>query len=47
VDRSVVFPNATIVDAALSDSIVDEEARVEHLDLTESLVGAHSKLKPE
>jgi glucose-1-phosphate thymidylyltransferase len=47
VDRSVVFPNATIVDADLSDSIVDEEARVEHLDLTESLVGAYSKLKPE
>jgi len=47
VDRSVVFPNATIVDSDISASIVDEEAQVEHLDLTESLVGAYSKLKPE
>jgi glucose-1-phosphate thymidylyltransferase len=47
VDRSVVFPNARIVDADLSNTIVDEEASVEHLDLTGSLVGAHSKLKPE
>jgi glucose-1-phosphate thymidylyltransferase len=47
VDRSVVFPNATIVDADLRDTIVDEETSVEHLDLTGSLVGAHSKLKPE
>ncbi|WP_142856490.1 sugar phosphate nucleotidyltransferase [Salinigranum halophilum] len=47
VDRSVVFPNATIVDSDIRASIVDEEAQVEHLDLTESLVGAYSKLKPE
>ena len=46
-DRCVVFPNATIRGSDLSDSIVDEEASVEHLDLTESLVGAYSRLKPE
>jgi glucose-1-phosphate thymidylyltransferase len=47
VDRSVVFPNATITGSNVSDSIVDEETLVEDLDLSGSLVGAHSRLKPE
>jgi glucose-1-phosphate thymidylyltransferase len=47
VDRSVIFPNATITGSDISDSIVDEETLVEDLDLSGSLVGAHSRLKPE
>jgi glucose-1-phosphate thymidylyltransferase len=44
VDRSVIFRNATIRDADIRDSIVDEETRVENLDLAGALIGAHSRL---
>ena len=44
VERSVVFPEATIEDCAVEDSIVDEHALVEGLALENALVGAHTKL---
>jgi glucose-1-phosphate thymidylyltransferase len=47
VDRSVIFPDATVVDADLDDSILDEKTHVEGLELTGSLVGPHSKLKSD
>jgi glucose-1-phosphate thymidylyltransferase len=47
VDRSVIFPDATVVDADLSDSILDEKTHVERLELADSLVGPHSKLKSD
>ena len=47
IDRSVVFPNATVVDSDIRDSIIDEETHVENLDLSGALIGAHSRLQPE
>jgi glucose-1-phosphate thymidylyltransferase len=47
VDRSVVFPDATVVDADVDNSILDEKSRVEGLELSGSLLGQHSKVKPE
>ncbi|UIO98447.1 NDP-sugar synthase [Halobaculum sp. CBA1158] len=44
IDRSVVFANATIRDADMRRSIVDEEVVVDGLDLSGALVGAHSRL---
>jgi len=43
-DRSLVFPEATVEDATLVDSIVDCEGLVRGLDLSGGLVGAHSRL---
>jgi len=40
----VVFPDATVVDCDLRDSIVDEAAHVEGLDRSGALVGAHTLL---
>ncbi|PSQ04070.1 glucose-1-phosphate thymidylyltransferase [Halobacteriales archaeon QS_6_71_20] len=42
--ESVVFPDATVRDADLRRSIVDEETLVQGLDLSDALVGAHSRL---
>jgi glucose-1-phosphate thymidylyltransferase len=44
VERSVVFPNATIEDCTVRDSILDEEVHVAGTDLTDALVGAHTKI---
>jgi glucose-1-phosphate thymidylyltransferase len=44
VQRSVVFPNATIHDSDIRDSIIDEETRVENLDLSGALIGAHTHI---
>ena len=41
---SVVFPNATVVDCDLRDSIIDEDTHVEGLDLAGALIGAHTRL---
>ncbi|SDZ81303.1 glucose-1-phosphate thymidylyltransferase [Haloplanus vescus] len=43
-ERTVVFPNATIRDADVRRSIIDEETRVENLDLADALIGAHSTM---
>jgi glucose-1-phosphate thymidylyltransferase len=42
--RTVVFPNATIRDADVRGSIIDEETRIENLDLADALIGAHSTM---
>jgi glucose-1-phosphate thymidylyltransferase len=42
--NTVVFPNATVLDCEIHDSIVDEESRVEDIDLAGALLGAHSQL---
>ncbi len=41
---SVVFPDATIRDCEIHDSIVDEQTHVEALDLAGALIGAHTQL---
>jgi glucose-1-phosphate thymidylyltransferase len=43
-ENTVVFPNATVRDCDIRDSIIDEETRVEDVDLAGALLGAHSKL---
>ncbi|WP_251330755.1 sugar phosphate nucleotidyltransferase [Haloplanus pelagicus] len=43
-ERTVVFPNATIRNADVRGSIIDEETRVENLDLADALIGAHSTM---
>jgi glucose-1-phosphate thymidylyltransferase len=43
-ERTVVFPDATIRDADVRGSIIDEETRVEDLDLADALIGAHSTM---
>jgi glucose-1-phosphate thymidylyltransferase len=43
-DRTVVFPNATVRNCDIRSSIVDEEAHVVDLDLAGALIGAHSRL---
>jgi len=44
-ERSVVFPEATIVDCEVHDSIVDEGTHIEHVDLAGALIGAHTRLR--
>ncbi|MFC7204042.1 sugar phosphate nucleotidyltransferase [Haloferax namakaokahaiae] len=46
-EESVVFPGAVIRDAELKQSIVDEETTIENLDLSNALIGAHSRLTKE
>ncbi|AKU07173.1 MULTISPECIES: sugar phosphate nucleotidyltransferase [Haloferax] len=43
-EESVVFPGAVIRNAELKNSIVDEETHIESLDLSNALIGAHSRL---
>ncbi|MFC7132044.1 MULTISPECIES: NDP-sugar synthase [Salinibaculum] len=44
-DRSLVFPGATVVDSTVRDSIVDSEATVRDLDLSGALIGSHSRIE--
>jgi glucose-1-phosphate thymidylyltransferase len=44
IERSVVFPNATIEDCTVRDSILDEDIHVAGIDLTDALVGAHTTI---
>jgi glucose-1-phosphate thymidylyltransferase len=44
-DRSIVFPEATVDRCGLCDSIVDREATLCGVDLSGALVGAHSRLR--
>jgi glucose-1-phosphate thymidylyltransferase len=43
-DRSLVFPETTLADCDLVDSIVDRESFVRDLDLTGARIGAHTHL---
>jgi len=43
-ERTVVFPGATVTDSRLRDSIVDREAVLQGLDTADALVGAHTRL---
>ena len=43
-DRSLVFPEATVEQCELRDSIIDREGTVRGIDLSGALVGAHSQL---
>jgi len=43
-ESSVVFSNATVRDADVRRSIIDEETVVDGLDLSGALIGAHSRL---
>ncbi|MFB6110982.1 MAG: sugar phosphate nucleotidyltransferase [Halobacteriaceae archaeon] len=45
--ETVVFPGATIRDADVRRSIIDEETLVEDMDLAGALVGAHTRLPSE
>jgi glucose-1-phosphate thymidylyltransferase len=46
-DRSLVFPGATVEDCGLRDSIVDSEATVRDLALSGALIGAHTQVENE
>lgn len=43
-DRAVIFPEATITDCDIRDSIIDRETTVESLDLSGALIGAHTQI---
>ena len=43
-DRSLVFPDATVRSCDLRSTIVDEDTHLEHLDLNEALIGAHTRI---
>jgi glucose-1-phosphate thymidylyltransferase len=43
-DRSVVFPEATIANSDIRSSIIDEHTQVENMDLAGALIGAHSEV---
>ena len=43
-DGSVVFPDATLRDCDVRDSIIDRETHVENLDLSGALIGAHTQI---
>ena len=44
VERSVVFPEAEIVGCEIRDSIIDRGTRVEGMNLSGALIGAHTRL---
>jgi len=44
IDRAVVFPEATLYECAVRDSIIDEDTRLEHIDFSGALVGAHTHI---
>ncbi len=43
-DRSVVFPNATITDCRVRNSVIDEESTLENLDLSGALIGGYTSI---
>jgi glucose-1-phosphate thymidylyltransferase len=44
VDGSLIFPEATVRDCEVRDSIIDRETHVENLDLSGALIGAHTRI---
>ena len=43
-DRSLVFENAVVDGCEIHDTIIDEETRIENVDLAGALIGAHTRL---
>jgi len=43
-DNSLVFPEATLRDCDVRESIIDRETRVENLSLAGALIGAHTRI---
>ena len=43
-DNSIVFPDVTLRDCDIRESIIDRETRVEDLDLAGALIGAHTTI---
>jgi len=46
-DRSLVFPGATVANSTVRDSIIDNEATIRDLDLSGALIGSHSHIANE
>ncbi len=46
-ERTVVFPDATVADATVSDSVLDEASVVEGVSIDESVVSSFTKLRNE
>jgi glucose-1-phosphate thymidylyltransferase len=44
VDNSVIFPDATVQDCDVRQSIIDEKTHVGNLDLAGALIGAHTRI---
>ena len=44
VDNTVVFPNATLRDCDVRDSIIDEKTHLENIDFLGALIGAHTTI---
>jgi glucose-1-phosphate thymidylyltransferase len=47
VEHSVIFPGATLTDCDVRHSVIDRDTRLEGLDLSEALVGAHTLIPDE
>ncbi|MEE6211339.1 NDP-sugar synthase [Salarchaeum sp. III] len=43
-DNSIVFPDATILDCDVRDSIIDEQTHVANIDFAGALIGAHTTI---
>ena len=43
-DNSIVFPDATIIDSEIRNSLIDEQTHIESLDLSGAVIGAHTQL---
>ncbi|MFC7166562.1 NDP-sugar synthase [Halospeciosus flavus] len=46
-DNSVVFPDATLRDCDVRDSIIDQNTRLENIDFAGALIGAHTTISNE
>jgi glucose-1-phosphate thymidylyltransferase len=44
VDNSIIFPDATLRDCDIRDSIIDENTRLEAIDFSGALIGAHTTI---
>ncbi|WP_458189187.1 sugar phosphate nucleotidyltransferase [Haladaptatus sp. NG-WS-4] len=42
--NAIIFPNATVRDCDVRDSIIDEKTHVENMDLAGALIGAHTQI---
>ncbi|GGL63217.1 sugar phosphate nucleotidyltransferase [Halocalculus aciditolerans] len=43
-DNSLVFPDATVLDCDVRESIIDEKTRIENVDFSGALIGAHTTI---
>ncbi|GAA0292877.1 sugar phosphate nucleotidyltransferase [Halarchaeum salinum] len=43
-DRAVVFPDATLYECDVRDSIIDRDTRLENIDFSGALIGAHTHI---